>query len=576
MSRYTLFIQSIYKKVAVFLLLGCAISVHAGEISVSIDRNPVNLNESFQIVFSASESPDADPDFDPLLQDFEILNQSQSSQSSWINGKTSKTIQWVLQVMAKREGVVSIPAIAFGRDRSQPSSVLVKQESLAKADSSTKQDLFLQVEAHPKNPYVQSQVIYTVKLFRQVNLAQAKLSEPEIDNTVTAKLGEDKNYNTHLNGEDYIVTERQYALFPQQSGTLTIPPVSLTASVIINSRRQRFSGFFNPQTTRTRRVVSDTIELNVRARPAQYGQHHWLPAEQVYVQQEWSADLGQLKAGEPITRTITLLAKGTTVGQLPEISGALPAITAATGGQLKSYPDQPVLKEQHKADGLIAFREEKTAYIPSTAGKYQLPEITVPWWNTKNGTLEKAVLPATELTVAAATLNNLVLPSSTSEPVVTSVANTNNPQTRSFMQDSLWFWVATVLAGGWVATLVYFLTRRQPIQPGENHDEGRIEKQLSIYKALKKACQNNDAHGAKDALIRWGQEQFNVSSLGKISCFCEPGLGETIQSLNAHLYSETPIKWDASKLLQQFNRQPKVEETLISKVGLELEPLHRL
>jgi len=36
-----------------------------------------------------------------------------------------------------------------------------------------------------------------------------------------------------------------------------------------------------------------------------------------------------------------------------------------TDAQLKSYPDQPVLQEQKKADGVIAFREEKIALIPS-------------------------------------------------------------------------------------------------------------------------------------------------------------------------------------------------------------------
>ena len=86
------------------LLILAPQSTLAADINVSVDRNPVSLDESFQIIFTATESPDDDPDFSPLEQDFSILNQSNSSSSSWINGKSSKTIQWTLNVMAKQAG----------------------------------------------------------------------------------------------------------------------------------------------------------------------------------------------------------------------------------------------------------------------------------------------------------------------------------------------------------------------------------------------------------------------------------------------------------------------------------------
>ena len=39
--------------------------VAATEISVMADRNPVQLDESFNLIFQAAESPDDDPDFGP-------------------------------------------------------------------------------------------------------------------------------------------------------------------------------------------------------------------------------------------------------------------------------------------------------------------------------------------------------------------------------------------------------------------------------------------------------------------------------------------------------------------------------
>jgi len=100
--------------VLLLMVWGCQ-TANATDIRVSIDRNPVNVNESFQLIFTAAQSPDDDPDFGPLEKDFSILNQNNSTSSSWVNGKSSKTVQWVLSVMAKRVGSLIIPSIKFGK-----------------------------------------------------------------------------------------------------------------------------------------------------------------------------------------------------------------------------------------------------------------------------------------------------------------------------------------------------------------------------------------------------------------------------------------------------------------------------
>ncbi|MGZ5011276.1 MAG: BatD family protein, partial [Methylobacter sp.] len=225
------------KKLVFLLLLSSFVpgNVFAAQIGVSFDRNPVSLDESFQIIFTANDTPDNDPDFSPLEQDFEILGQSQSSNSSWINGRSSRTIQWTLNVMAKHPGNLVVPAVKFGDDESQPASILVTQATASKTVN-TDDDLFLEVEANPQSPYVQSQVLYTVRLYRRVDIAQAALNEPELSDAVVEKLGDDSNYNTQIDGVNYLVTERKYAIFPQKSGALTIKPLMLTAEVMASNR----------------------------------------------------------------------------------------------------------------------------------------------------------------------------------------------------------------------------------------------------------------------------------------------------------------------------------------------------
>jgi len=62
---------------------------NAAQIGVGVDRNPVNQDESFTLIFRATGSVDDDPDFLPLETDFEVLSQQKKQQMSWVNGESN-------------------------------------------------------------------------------------------------------------------------------------------------------------------------------------------------------------------------------------------------------------------------------------------------------------------------------------------------------------------------------------------------------------------------------------------------------------------------------------------------------
>jgi len=558
------------KKLVFLLLLSSFMpgNVFAAQIGVSFDRNPVSLDESFQIIFTANDTPDSDPDFSPLEQDFEILGQSQSSNSSWINGRSSKTIQWTLNVMAKHAGSLVVPAVKFGVDESQSSSIMVTQAAANKAIK-TDDDLFLEVEANPQSPFVQSQVLYTVRLYRRVDIAQAALNEPELSDAVIEKLGDDSNYNTQINGVNYLVTERKYAIFPQKSGALTIKPLVLTAEVMASSR-PNFNGFFNSQMTKTRKISSKSVTLDVKPAPATFTGQHWLSAEQLVLKEEWSGDNQQMKVGEPLTRTLTLLAKGTTVGQLPELNAG------KIDAQLKTYPDQPVLREQKKPEGLIAFREEKIAIIPSKAGFYKLPAIEIPWFNSQSQKMEIAKIPETTITAleAAGALPDMAAPAASTPVEQPQKAEQSTPIITRPQQQNTWFWVALFLGAGWLATLAYFLIKRPVKKPVAEKSAAEIRLEDSI-KHLKKACANNNATAAKDALLAWGRQKYGVASLGAVAELSDARLRDEILHLNQILYGKEAGQWQGKKLFQAFVENKAREKIAVTDDG-KLEPLYRL
>jgi hypothetical protein len=599
------------KRLFLLLLLSFAPAVvFAAQISVSFDRNPVSLDESFQIIFTANGTPDNDPDFTPLEQDFEILGQSQSSNSSWINGRSSKTVQWTLNVMAKHPGSLVVPPVKFGTDASQPASILVTEAQANKAVN-TDDDLFLEVEANPESPYVQSQVLYTVRLYRRIDIAQAALNEPELGDAVIEKLGDDSNYNTQINGVNYLVTERKYAIFPQKSGSVTIKPLTLTAEVI-SSSRPNFNGFFSSQTTRTRKVSSKSVTLEVKPAPATFTGKHWLSAEQLVLKEAWSGDTQQMKVGEPLTRTLTLLAKGTTVGQLPELNAGKPVLSGAEGidEQLKTYPDQPVLQEQKKPEGLIAFREEKIAIIPSKAGFYKLPAIEIPWFNSQSQKMEIAKIPETTITAleAAGTLPDAAAPVAPAPVQQPQKAEAAAPVSNPPEQQSIWLWVSVFLAFGWMATLVYFLSRASSRlaygihtipgdikRPAKKPVAEKSEREMRLadsVKNLKKACADNNAAAAKDALLAWGRQKYiardgvyaasqsgagaaNATNLGAIAELSDARLRDEILTLNQVLYGKAAEQWQGKKLYQAFVEN-KAREKIAATEDDKLEPLYRL
>lgn len=546
--------------------------VWAAQIQVSLDRNPVNINDSFQVIFTATEDPDDAPDFSPLEQNFVILHKSQSSNASWINGQANKTMQWTLNVMAKAAGNLEIPAIHFGKDVSSPLPVQITEDKQPQGNNG-KDELFIKTEASPASSYVQAQILYTLRIYTRVNFAKAQLSDPELADAVIEKIGEDNNYTTEINGVAYSVIERNYVVFPQKSGAFTIKAPVLTADIVSTASPRSFNDFFSGPLTKTKRVEGQAITLDIKPAPAEAAGQHWLPAEQLELKEGWSGDITQMKVGEPLTRTLTLVAKGVSVGQLPELGAS------STRTDLKAYPDQPVLDEQKASNGLVAKREEKIALIPSKPGRYVLPAVNVPWFNTKTQQMAVATLPETVLTVTGPVNVDMqptpVAPAAT--PADVQASPTPSANAPAAVAANYWPWLSAGLALGWLATLGYIWVGKKPKTnvPDNAHAAGELRLQ-EIVSRLKQACGDNDALAAKNALLAWGRLQFNESSLGAIAGQCEARLRDEMLALNQVLYGKNPPQtWQGKRLFQAFTEN-QARAKLATSEASPLKPLYRL
>ena len=121
--------------------------------------------------------------------------------------------------------------------------------AVAGAGGKTGDDVYIEAAVEPRAPYVQQQVSLTVKLYFAVNLTDGSLDEPQVDGLVVRKLGQDANYAADVGGRRYRVLERHYALLPEKSGAVSLPPIAFRGhamdvnriSLLLTTRRGLYS-----------------------------------------------------------------------------------------------------------------------------------------------------------------------------------------------------------------------------------------------------------------------------------------------------------------------------------------------
>ena len=546
----------------------------AAEITVHADRNPAVLQESLQLVFEATGAVDDDPDFSPLEEDFEILSTSASTSMRIANTRITRTKEWRLTLLPQKTGDLVIPAISFGKDKSPQASLTVVQAGTG-APGRVSPDIFMEVEAAPAPAYVQAEVVYRIKLYRAVATSNETLSEPAPvqGSAIIEPLDADRSYDTLVEGRRYGVFERSYALYPQVSGKLLIPPVRFQGQL---SGTSPFS--LDPFGSGARTVVrqSEEVELQVGPVPAAYPGGHWLPAVGVKITEQWSKNPLELLPNEPVTRTLALTAQGLTASQLPELPELLP-------DGFRQYPDQPELENGKTAEGITGVRQQKSAIIPARPGDYTLPEISLPWWNTETQTLEYAVLPERRVRVTAAApeagIDLPLLPAPEVDAQVREQAGPEAPAaaTEAAPGISTWQWLTCILGLAWLATLAYILKDRRRAQA--ERLPAQDENVRNARKALERACRDDDPEQAKTALLKWAKVRPQgppASSLGHLEKQAGDALAAEIRNLSRRLYARSAEPWRGAPLWQAFLEEEKSAAAATTPERGKLEPLYRL
>jgi hypothetical protein len=493
------------------------------------------LNETFTLKVIVDTEIDLEPDASGLEGDFYVGSRSQLSNTTIINGKISRSRTWTYALMAKRPGNLVIPSIIVGNEKSQPINILIAPQSESVLGEA---DVFVSAEVDDSEGFVQAQNLFRIKIYRMVQTRQPRLYEPEIKgiDTLVEIVGDDRNYESVINGKTYEVTERVYALFPQESGVLSIAPIRFEARILKDG-----------SITGRRTYQSSELTINIipiPAPPNAYPDANWLPAKSVKLTEEWSRDMQNLRSGEPITRKLTITAIGQLSTQLPSID--------YSNDRLKIYPDKPKFLDDMNADGMIASRIDQYAMISVNAGDIQLSGVDVPWWDTVEKKWKVATLPTRVINIKPS-IDDLVEEKIEAGPPV------NIEQPLPEINDNLWKNISGILGALWILT-IFFWFYSKPVKKRtvkKTYEPLYKKLELQLRKA-KNAALANEKEKFKQAFVDWARLQWpdNIPlSLGEVADRVDKPLSDELKIFNKITYgSDHNELWDGKAMAKAIKK----------------------
>lgn len=514
-------------------------------LTASIDRNEISIDETFTLVLRSDQTVSGKPELTVLQQDFDVLGQQQTKNYSFINGKASSILRWNIQLAPKRIGRLNIPGIQVGKQQSLPLTINVSK-SRNKQHKAANQEYFLDLELSQDKVYQQAEVIATMKLYTRIGLQDIGISEFSPENTQIQEL-DDNSYNTTINGRQFRVIEKRWALYPQTSGTLNLPSVTLQAT-----KAQTRRGFFPNFNTEQIRLRSPAKSLEVLPIPDNYQGKFWLPASSLSLSETWSQNPDTIQVGDSITRTITTKAEGLSAEQL--IPQEAPVLQTA-----KTYPDQSKLENSASPKGNQAKRLDTYAIIATQPGTLILPAIKVHWWDVNKQIDRVSALPERTITVLAA-------PGQANKQVTTQQQNFKPADVAAVSQTSaqaaaktslFWPIVSLILLTLLLLTLFLYWRLQQrlkaPVFTAEKQ-LAEVNQEALLQELLHALRQQKDT--SRDLLIQWAKlawPQFQINCLADFAHSPLSTAGfEQLQALDKHLFSGQSAVWDGQLIANEL------------------------
>jgi hypothetical protein len=321
--------------------------------------------------------------------------------------------------------------------------------------------LGLRVMASPTGPIWLGQHVGVTAILRTQNRFGSPPAFPEplvTGRAVVLPNGTTTPGSEREGGISYVLLQHRYDVFPLQAGVLEFAALRMAVPVAGAD-----GGILQAEAS------SEALRIEIRLPPGTLDPARVATTPALRLDTRMEGDPTRVAVGDAITRHVVLNAQDTAAMLLPAMPWAAP-------DGMRVYSDPPRLSDTADRGVLSATREDSAAFVPQRPGRYQLPGASFQWFNPASGQMRQIEVPA--LTV---------------EAVPAPVEASGAP--RRLLLPGL----VVLLAGAaaWLANGRGVFRRlgrywRRPA-PAE----------AQAFKALRKACRQNQPQAACAALMRW-------------------------------------------------------------------------
>lgn len=510
----------------------------AKTLDAFVDNNIIQMGQFINLSVKLSDkSASSDPDFSILHQDFDVHGSaSRSSETRIINGSMSSSTTWSLTISPKRQGAAIIPPFTLAGLSTQAITIIVGQASVTQ-----NKEAYFEVETNKSNVYVQEQILFKYRLYiKMLDFSDTVLSEIKVENGMLIQNGDARQSKINKGGVPYHLVEKEFFIFPEKSGEITIPSISF--QTVVSERGSRFSRY---GTRRKLSAKSKPLTIKVKPVPSSYPKTAvWLPASNLNIKESIKSGdktaLHEFEVGEAITRTLITQATG-----LP--ASSLTPIHFESTKDLKVYADQGNTEDTNSTSHLIGKRSDVFAMLPTRSGNIKLPGHQIAWWDVKADKLRYAKIESHSLKVR----ENEDTPGA-AKPLEIAQINPDSEKSAELKEEVIQKgfddneFILTIIIAViiWILTVAGFLIYISKIKSKPSF-EAKIDlqpiKTKEALNLIKGACLNRDKKKLRELILDWAQivlEKHQSNGLESIAnAISSDLLSHQLQLLDRALYS---------------------------------------
>jgi hypothetical protein len=402
----------------ILLLFSASIAEAQLEFKASVEPTAARVGEQVKLLLVAKGAASGvQTPVMPSLSGLELVGGPfRSTELQVINGRMtgSTTYTYVLRASNPGTGKIGPSTLTFKGKQfaTQPIEIQITdagEPAKPTAPKGQSEDVFIRARTDKKKTYQNDRVILTYSIY-----FRSSITSPEIIRlprtagfwAEEVPLPRDLPVREEVvGGVQYrVAVFKQMALFPTQTGKLTVEPLALRIQVEVKSRRRDPFGLFDDpyfgmgRRTETREIQSPGVSIDVDPLPLD-GQPSNFGGAVGDFSVEANLDKTAVQAHEAVTLTFRISGEGnikTLADPVPEPKNFFPP-------DLESY-DPKVSEDIHREGGNI--RGSKTfeyLLIPRAAGIQNIPSISYSFFNPKSKRYYTLSTPALALQVEKGT-----------------------------------------------------------------------------------------------------------------------------------------------------------------------------